>query len=118
MSFWTSCKSLLRGFGRSSLASLNQARRQHILQRHRRSFLESLENRQLMAGIGQPPTFTTSQTAHVIEGGPAELLAPDLVMTDPDSTNYPGQASLYFYVGEQHLTLNVLDSGMGPGQIG
>lgn len=68
-----------------------------------------------MAGV--PAEFATSQTPVITEEGPAALLAPDMVMTDADSTTYPSPY-LRFDTYYQNLAVGIRHTGTGPGEIG
>ena len=89
MSFWSSWNSFLRSF--SGRTSLTHKRREHILRRHRRTFLESLENRQLMTGV--PPVIgglgTTTPTYNENDWLLA-LPTGSATVTDSDSASFAG----------------------------
>src|SRR5687768_7553551 len=88
MSLWSSWNSFLRSF--SGRTSLTRTRRQHILRRNRRSFLESLENRQLMAGL--PPTISglTANSAGYTEHAWLATVTTSGTVDDVDSANFNG----------------------------
>lgn len=89
MFIWSACKKFFRTFGRRS--SLTHARRQHILHRQRRTFLEPLEARQLMAGL--PPAIgnlSSTPAAYNEHDWLVSLPTSSATITDSDSTNFAG----------------------------
>jgi hypothetical protein len=100
MPFWSSWKSFLPSFHRRP-SSLTRARRQHILRRHRRSFLEPLEARQLMA-VAPVLSGLSNTTGSYIENQWLTFLpTANGAISDADSANFNG-GSLTATLGGSH----------------
>src|SRR5688500_6485615 len=118
MSIWSSWNSFLRSF--TGRTSLTRTRRQHILRRNRRSFLESLVNRQVMTGL--PPTITglTANTAGYNEHAWFSTLTTSGTVDDVDSANF-NLGSLTATISSGTIrsgdVLGVKHVGTGAGQI-